>query len=401
MSARASAADRLPEALQQAARPPRVLFLSHTGQIGGAEICLLTIVRAFDCDVLLFQSGNLHARLERQGTPVRIARARPDLRAIRRDRGLWRMGPRLAGIAGLVAQISWTARRYDVLYCNSQKSFVLGALAVGGRRVRLVWHLHDILDASHFARMQARLVTGLANWRADRVVAPSRAVADAFVDAGGRADLVAVVPNGVSLPGPAADTGARSSGRRHPDLPEGFVFGIFSRLAPWKGQHVAIEALAQLEGACCLIVGAALFGEGDYARELRVLARQLGVADRIRFLGHREDVVELMRQVDVVVHPSISPEPFGLTVVEAMLAGTPVLASRGGAAAEILDDGRLGGLLPPGNSAALALALEQCRRQPEASAQRATAARRHAELNFSASRMRRDIRRLVLEVAQP
>ena len=405
----AQLASRVPHAMAQpvavsardAGAEPRVLFLTHTGRIGGAEMCLLALVEAVRGSVLLFQDGPLHARLLAAGAAVSLPRSRPDLRAIRRNRGLWRVLPALFGIVGLLHQIRATARRHDLVYCNSQKSFVLGALATRGG-VPLLWHLHDILDLSHFGRWQIRLVVALANRCAARVVAPSRAVACAFVAAGGRGALVSLVANGVSVPhlvsGPVARQSLRQNLRRRLDLPDGFVIGVFSRLSPWKGQHVVLDALALLPDVVCIIAGDALFGEEAYARGLRQQAERLGVAARVRFLGQRDDVAMLMQAIDVVVHPSVDPEPFGLTLVEAMLAGTPVIASRAGAAEEILDGGRFGALVPPGDAAALAAAVRSCRDRPKMQAD--AAARLHAERQYGIDRLRGRVRRLVREVVQ-
>ncbi len=378
---------------------PDVLFLTHTGRIGGAETCLLHIVRALGGEVLLFEDGALRGRLLAQGARVSLPQARPDLRAIRRDRGLLRALPALAGIIGLIRHIGRLAAMRDLVYCNTQKSFVLGALASWLHRTPLLWHLHDILDRHHFGWFQIRLVVGLANRRAERVVVPSKAAADAFIDAGGRASLLVLVRNGVAVPRHVDTALVPAALRRELDLPSGFLFGVFSRLAPWKGQHIALAALALLPDAGCVIAGDALFGEQDYLVALREEADRLGVADRVRFLGHRDDVTTLMRTVDVVVHPSIDPEPFGLTLVEAMLAGTPLIASWAGAAVEILDGGRVGILVPPGDALALATALEQCRGRPEAAARRAATARRHAERHFSAERLQHDIRDVVGGIA--
>ncbi len=406
------AAEEIDEAVGPGAVPgrmsmhePETLFLTHTGRIGGAEVCLLNIVQVLRGNVLLFQDGPLYERLRAQGAQVALPRTQLDLRGVRRDRGLLRVLPVLIVLVGLVRHIARAAATHDLVYCNSQKSFVLGALASCLNRKPLVWHLHDILDASHFGRAQIHLVVTLANRRAARVIAPSRSVADAFVAAGGRRTLVVVVPNGVAVPpepqAAAPDRESRIRVRRELGLPEGFLFGVFSRLTRWKGQHVALEALAQLEDASCIIVGDALFGEQDYARSLRVKAADLGIADRVRFLGQRDDVASLMRAVDVVVHPSIDPEPFGLTLVEAMLAGTPVVASRTGAAGEILDEGRMGELVPPGDAAALAAAIERCRGLPQAVARQAAAARHHAESHFTSGHLQHAIRQVLAELVRP
>ncbi len=82
--------------------------------------------------------------------------------------------------------------------------------------------------------------------------------------------------------------------------------------------------------------------------KLNRMVADLGLGDRVHFLGQRGDVPRLMRAVDAMIHPSIDPEPFGRTLVEAMLADVPVIATDAGAASDILEAGKAGTLVPPG-----------------------------------------------------
>ncbi len=129
---------------------------------------------------------------------------------------------------------------------------------------------------------------------------------------------------------------------------------VFGRLAPWKGQQLAIKALRKLPGVHLMLVGDALFGEADYKLELQRLAADPAVAGRVHFLGFRRDVFPLMQAADVVLHASIAPEPFGRVIVEAMLSRRPILAARAGGAAEIVSDNVDGWLFTPGDETALA-----------------------------------------------
>jgi glycosyltransferase involved in cell wall biosynthesis len=106
-----------------------------------------------------------------------------------------------------------------------------------------------------------------------------------------------------------------------------------------------------------------MFGEADeaYGVELRQLADRLGIAERVEFRGFREDVWAELAMMDVFVHASITPEPFGQVIVEAMLAGVPVIASAGGGPSEILTDGVDGLLYPAGDVDALVEALQRLR----------------------------------------
>ena len=106
------------------------------------------------------------------------------------------------------------------------------------------------------------------------------------------------------------------------------IVGVFGRLAQWKGQHIISAAILELPDFQVVFVGSALFGEDQYEQELKRQTQEL--SERVRFLGFRRDIPILMGGVDVIVHSSIQPEPFGRVIVEAMLSGTPVVATRAG-----------------------------------------------------------------------
>lgn len=376
--------------------PPRLLFVNHVGTMSGAEFVLARVAEAFPgATAFLFEDGPLKTALECAGLRTTVSAHGAGLASIRRDRSLLRALPAGYSLAALILGIASAARRHDVVYANSQKAFLLSALAMNVVRRPLIWHLHDILNGAHFGAAQRRLQVGLANRQAARVVVPSAACADAFAAAGGRCELVSVVANGVEPPPHRARPSRAALG-----LPEGPLLGVFSRLAKWKGQHVVLEALSEAPGVNAVFAGSALFGEDAYARELHARVGSLGLEERVTFLGQRGDVPDLMAAVDCVVHPSVDPEPFGLTLVEAMFAGTPVIATDAGAAREILEDGRAGCLVPPGDPAALAAALRAFFADPAGAATLTDhAAKRAAEL-YSAARMRSDISALVRSVVE-
>lgn len=376
--------------------PERLLFVNHASTMSGAEFVLAQITRAFpEATAFLFENGPLQQALAAQGLKIIVSRHGAGLSSIKRDRSLLRALPAAFNLVALTAEIARAARRADVVYANSQKAFLLTALALHAVRRPLIWHLHDILDGEHFGATQRRVQIGLANRVATRVVVPSNACADAFVNAGGRRALVTVIPNGVERRTPAPPQPSRAA----LGLPEGPLVGVFSRLAKWKGQHVVLDALKTLPGVQAIIVGSALFGEDAYERDLQQRVRELDIGSQVTFLGQRSDVMDLMAVVDCVVHPSIYPEPFGLTLVEAMSVGTPVVATDAGAAREILEDGRAGRLVPPGDATALAGALRDVFARPsDLAAQTGYAAERAAE-RYSVARMQDDIAALVRSLA--
>jgi glycosyltransferase involved in cell wall biosynthesis len=347
---------------------PRVLFVCHTGSISGAELVLLDLVQPWAGEsAFLFEDGPLHQALAGKGLNVSISHYGQGLNDIRRDSSILKVIPLVGRMVGIVTELIGAARKADVIYANSQKAFVLAAVAAKLTRRPLIWHLHDIITGAHFGAMQRRVQVTLANFCTTQVVVPSQAAADAFVAEGGRKELVAVVPNGLDV---MPDAATPAEIRQELRLPEGPLVGVFSRLAEWKGQHIVLQALAQTPGVSCIIAGSALFGEEPYADRLARMVVDLGLGDRVHFLGQRSDVPRLMRAVDAVIHPSIDPEPFGRTLVEAMLADVPVIATDAGAASDILEAGKAGTLVPPGDADAIAVAIRTIMsRPPELAAQ--------------------------------
>jgi glycosyltransferase involved in cell wall biosynthesis len=366
----------------------RVLFLDHSGALGGAELSLLDLATGFAgrSTVLLLADGPFRRRLCSAGVSVELLPTSPALHRVRRSGG--------GGIAAAPALVSaaWAvaarARTHDVLYANSQKAFMVAGLAAVLARRPLIYHLRDILSPEHFGPTNIRLAVWVANRVARRVVANSRATAEAFIRSGGSARKVRVVHNGID-PKPfdvvrAADAHAVRAELRVEDAP---LIGVFGRFHPWKGQHVAVEVVGHLPGTHAIFVGSALFGEDAYVEAVRDQAAALGLADRIHFLGFREDVPRLMRAVDLVLHTSTAPEPFGRVLVEAMLAGRAVVASRGGGAVEIVEDGVTGVLVPPGDACEAARAVGALLSHPARRTAMGEAGRERARREFTVAAM--------------
>jgi glycosyltransferase involved in cell wall biosynthesis len=377
---------------------PQILFVTHSAQISGAELILYDLVRDgfATSQILLFEDGPLKGYLEAAGLQVTTGDRLDGVARVRRDGTLRIDIPFFRSMSRAIAQIARMARQHHLIYASSQKAFVAAAFAASLARRPLIWHLHDIMTREHFGTKQIRIAISLANRVAARVIVPSRAAAEAFSDAGGLSKKLRVVPNGVSVP-----AGTRSLDRNRLrvelDLPKGFLICVVGRLAPWKGQQVMLEALASLPDAQCIIVGDALFGESAYAEELRRLVTVLGLGNRVRFLGHRSDVPHLIRASDIVVHTSVMPEPFGRVIVEAMLCGTPVAATRSGGVPEILGECLDALLYPPGDAVTLANLLASFREGRSCETQLINKGMERAQRLFSVERMRRNINCVVLE----
>jgi glycosyltransferase involved in cell wall biosynthesis len=175
--------------------------------------------------------------------------------------------------------------------------------------------------------------------------------------------------------------------RKQLGLEQHFIVGHFSRLSPWKGQHVLIEALTYCPSeVIALIVGDALFGEDDYLQQLHQQVQALGLQHRVKFLGFRTDIPQLMAACHVIAHTSIAPEPSARVLIEAMLSGKPLIATREGGTVELVEDGTTGWLVSPANAVELASMIMKLQTQPEQSTQIAHQAQRLASLRFDLER---------------
>ena len=382
---------------------PAVLFVDHAAVMGGAQHSLLDVAEAFRerSAIALLEDGPFAAALESRGVRVLRIGGGDELRSVRKRSVAPGLRP-LAALVRVARLVARTAPRYDLLYANSPKSFLVAALAGAMARKPVVWHLRDILDERHFSATNVRAVIAAANWRAERVVANSRATAEAFVAAGGKRALVTVVHNGIDpAPFDALCPDTCRQVRAELGIPaDAYVVGCFSRLHPWKGQTVLLDAVARMPGVHALVVGGALFsGEAPYEAELRARAALPAFAGRVHMLGARDDVPRLIAACDVVVHASVLAEPFGRVVVEAMLAGRPVVATDAGGVPEVVTDGETGVLVPPGDARALGEALAALRSEPARGAALARSGSIHARQRFSRDAMLAGVRRVIEEVA--
>jgi glycosyltransferase involved in cell wall biosynthesis len=361
------------------------LFLDHTAKLGGGEIALLNLLRQLRLDhrevvephVVLFEDGPLRGRLEEAGVGVQVLPLAADLAKASKDNiG----GGSLLKLAAAGRAINFVRRLrrlirdggYDLIYCNSLKSDVLGGIAGRLARRRVVWHVRDRLTDDYLPARTAAMMRRLASRVPHGVVANSRhTISEVRLPA---TKPSAVVYSGISQP---------------PDLmpePSQAVVGLVGRLAEWKGQHVFLEAAAavaaEMPDVRFRLIGSAMFGEEAYEAHLRERAAEPDLAGRVEFAGFRDDFWAALAELTVVVHASVTPEPFGQVVVEAMAAGRAVIATDGGGVRETVLDRETGLLVPMGDAPAMASAMLRLLRDPALRRMLAVAGRRRALTEF-------------------
>jgi glycosyltransferase involved in cell wall biosynthesis len=146
------------------------------------------------------------------------------------------------------------------------------------------------------------------------------------------------------------------------------VIGIVGNVRHWKGQEVVIKAAARLVDRhptlACLIVGATAPVDQPYEDRLRALVRERGLESNVIFCGYQKFPADFVNVMDVVVHASVEPEPFGMVVLEAMGMRKPLIGSRAGGVPEMVVEGVTGFTFPPGDDETLASRLDELLRDP-------------------------------------
>jgi len=390
----------------------RVVFLSVFDDLGGSEVALLEMIRglrrarpSWPLHVILPGRGPLHQRVSALGAACEV---------VRLPRWLARVGESAAGEAGrprlaraalalrlcrAAAALPFYQRALRttlarlgpaVLHTNGLKAHILGAWAAGPE-THVVWHLHEYI----FRRPVTRRLMRATLPRCRAIIANSESVADDVRRAISPDTAPTVIHNAVDLTqftpaGPALDLDALSG---LPPAPAGTVrAGLVATYGRWKGHEVFLRALARLRSGTPVrgyVIGDALYDTAgsQYSRaELIAMARQLGVSTRVGFTGFQPASL-VMRSLDIVVHASTEPEPFGLVIAEAMAAGRALTTSAKGGAAELIEPGRDAITHTAGDDASLADSIARLAADPEWRHQLGTAARQAAERRFNPARM--------------
>jgi len=327
----------------------------HSGNIyGGVEAMLLTQVRqkslcpAMEVSFALCFEGRFSEELTAAGAsvdqlggvrirqPLSVRRARRNLRELLRRKS------------------------FDVIVTHSCWSQAVFGPAVRAAGVPLVFYFHAPPNGRHWLeRLARRTVPDFAVCNSKFTAA---AVSKPFP--GVPAEIV-YCPVAPVEDRSEANTKLIRAELQTPD--EATVIIQVSRMEAWKGHRQHLQALSLLKDlpgwVCWQVGGAQSSGEKKYLQELKEETKRLGIAERVRFLDQRQDVSRLLAAADIFCQPNSGPEPFGITFIEALYAGLPVVTTALGGAVEIVNDS-CGVLVPPGDTCALAVALRRLIKEP-------------------------------------
>ncbi len=328
----------------------RVLHIYSGNLYGGIETMLVTLARQRDlCPQMsphfaLCFEGRLSEELTAAGVPVQM------LGNVRASR----LSTVLRARRALADYLRDTG--FDVVICHAPWSQAIFGPVVRGAGLPLVFWLHDATDGRHWSERWARRTPP------DLSICNSRFTASKLNNLYTRA-RAEVIYCPVEFSPAAYTQDERRATRAELNTPEdATVIVQVSRMERLKGHGLHLEALGTLgdlsDWVCWLVGGAQRPHEIRYLNELKSMAGHTGIAERVRFVGQRSDVKRLLAAADIYCQPNIGPEGFGLTFVEALDSGLPIVTTALGGACEVVD-ASCGFLLPSGDTQALANALRR------------------------------------------
>jgi glycosyltransferase involved in cell wall biosynthesis len=373
-----------------AAAPQRVFFTELTvgGVVGGSLTGILELLahldrRRFEPVMVFFEPKPVIADLEARGIAVHVLpgprgalplRGSLPKRAVARTAELFRVVlPRVREFVRFFRR-----ERPAVVYaCNGLAPSVPVVAAAGLCGIPVVCHVKGF---SHY-RPDARFVS---RW-IDTAIGMTEEIVDHVRAQGIRARRFLTIHDGIDLASPPSGGGA--SVRREFGIPaDAPLVGVVGHIQPWKGQLLAVEAVArarrEVPDLRCLVVGGVHRQGVAYAEELRARIAAPDLAGHVILTGARRDVLACMDAMDVVLHTSVTREPFGRVMIEAMAVGRPVIAPAEGGPRVIVADGETGLLVPPRDPDALAAAMTALLTDPTRRAAMGRAGRARVEALF-------------------
>jgi glycosyltransferase involved in cell wall biosynthesis len=381
--------------------PKTVMFLDHTAKMGGGEYALLHLVERLDRKrfkplVVLFSDGDLRERLVKSGVETVIFPLSSNIVSTRKDtlgaRGLLQ-GRRMLQILGFCWRLSKLMKKRGaaIVHTNSLKADIIGGISARMAGVPVLWHIRDRIENDYLPRPAVFAFRWLSRVLPNYIITNSLATLKTLqlprqdaattiysgVEWNNADSLVSVVHDGVVEENFTVEDEEKSEP----------LLGIVGRITRWKGQHIFLQAASQVSKefpeARFQIIGSSMFGEEDYGAELEQIVKDLQLEERVEFTGFIANISERLKKLDILVHASITSEPFGLVIVEGMVAGKPVVATRGGGVLETVKDGETGILVPMGDADAMAEAMKYLLRNPEKAREMGLAGRQRVRECFT------------------
>ncbi|MEH9277688.1 glycosyltransferase family 4 protein [Klebsiella pneumoniae] len=315
----------------------KVLFVNHTSLMGGAEFCLYEYLlnsnllkeEGVECGFLTFSPGHFLNKIE----DGRIKKILVDFDSVlakqKRKLNILSLFTLLFNAPRFIKNVRRIIKKYDVIYCNTLKSYIIISMACMFNKKKIILHLHDALSKRVFSTAVLKTIKLLSLINRPYIISNSEFSLNCYKHAGGYYQHEEVIPNGIIC--------ADNFNQGNTILSEKIIKILsLGRISPWKGQLNVLKAIRQLEHVELRIVGSPLFGEMDYHEELKSFVIENKLQNRVFFYDYTTELEPHFRWADILIHSSIEDEPFGRVIIEGLYHGKVVIVTDGGGATEII-----------------------------------------------------------------
>ena len=391
----------------------RILFVDHVSKVlGGAEINLVELLglphlrERWDVSVACSPGSPLETAIAKVSIPRHafgVSQSLNEMRVVGRRFSPIRawQGWREVRAATRRLESIIAGSRPDVVISCSNKDDLIAGNAVQRSGTPNIWWFNDILSPEFFSWPVRRVFSQRARRQAARVVTVSEFARRSVLAHGLPADRVTTVHNGIPL-----ERYRRSQStllREQLRIPTGEpLIGLVGRITPWKGQDFFLKLAKDWAGqgrpGRFLVIGRAFNEDAPFEATLKRFVTTHRLESRVHFVAFQSDIALTLSQLDLLLHCSTKPEPFGRVIIEGMAVGLPVIAAAAGGVSEIITPGVDAGLAEPGNADAYLAQMTAILGSAEKRAAWSIAGRRTVETKFTLERVFQDFDRVAAEV---
>lgn len=392
-------------------KPKKILYVEQNtdGTVGGSHFSLLYLIerldrRRFAPTVIFYQDHHLVPQYRQAGCDVMILKKPQAL-------NLREASPALRSLcaSSITGRLAMTPVKLIQKPFNYFKTFIIPSLECwkilrrGGFELVHMnntllrpqqWILASVLTRTkiiaHERGINSRFPTQAFFFAKflSAIICISEAVRSNLLRSGFPKEQLAMIYNGLD-PESFKPKRDKADVRREIGVPSGPLVGIVGNIKAWKGQEIVIRSMRlvreRIPDARCLVIGGSSPDDAEYRRHVEQLIASEGLAGAVTITGFRKDVPDLVNCLDVLVHASVEPEPFGRVLLEGMALEKPVISNTIGSGPEIVADGVTGVLVPPAAPDDLAVAIITLLENPGLALEMGKAGRRRLDELFHIS----------------
>lgn len=333
----------------------KIAVLDHATHLGGGERVLITLLeglnnKKYDVTVIATGEGQFTEELIKKNIKYKIIHTNKKMLNVKRGNKI-NIIDKINIIISTLAYVKKLTKyikdeNFDIIYTNSMKAHIYGSLVAFFSNKKLIWRVHDIITVNTFNKFTRKVFILFANNFPQKIIPVSNAVKSSMIKNGINKSSFEVIYNGLNKR--VVKSESRNYYNEFNIDKNKKVIGIVGWLIPWKGQDVFLRAAKEIlntnKEIHFLVVGGPLEDSKEYVSELERYVKDENIEEFVTFTGHRSDIDELLRFMDISIHCSKEPDPLPTVILESMINSTPVIGVNLGGVPEMIIDNYTGRL---------------------------------------------------------